>query len=235
MKLSREPKPHEALQVKVIASAQESSKERISNLLLVIRNELIDDAIQRIEKLSVANYHKLILTVSDNDHEQLRDAVDATFSDGRLLIAAQRGIKQSDDDDYDDELDQLTNITTSRLANDVQARITGAASRYALLGQSGATLINSVTNDINSGSVSYIDRAATGLANRTLNLGRSAEASKYDWQRIEYSALLDVNVCEFCAEFDGQEARSEDDLEPVPNQACSGLDNCRCFHVWVAD
>lgn len=233
--LSREPKPHEALQVKAIASAQESSRERISNLLLAIRNELVDDALQRIEKLSASNYHKLIVMVSDNDREQLRDAVTATFNDGRLLIAAQRGIKQSDDDDYEDELDNLTDVTASRLANDVQARITGAASRYALLGVTGTALINSVTNDIRSGSVSYIDRAATGLANRTINLGRSAEAANHDWERVEYSALLDTNACGPCVDADGETAQDESQLTPAPNPECEGYDNCRCFHVWVQD
>lgn len=98
--LSRQPKDHEAPQVKAIASAQASAKERLSNLLLVIRNALVEDALGRIEKLSAPNYHKLIVTVSDIDHEQLRDAVTTTFNDGRLLIAAQRGIKQSNDDDF---------------------------------------------------------------------------------------------------------------------------------------
>lgn len=233
--LSREPKPHEALQVKAIASAQESAKERISNLLLVIRNELVEDALQRLGKLKPSNYHKLIITISDNDHEQLRDAVTTTFNDGRLLIASQRGIKAEDDDDYDDELDQLTDVTASRLANDVQSRITGAASRYALLGVVGAALITSVTNDIRSGSVAYIDRAATGLANRTLNLGRSVEAAKHNWSRIEYSSLLDNNACGPCLDADGEEAQNESDLTPAPNPSCEGLDNCRCLHVWIAD
>lgn len=233
--LSREPKPHEALQVKAIASAQESSRERISNLLLAIRNELVDDALKRIEKLSASSYHKLILTVSNSDREQLRDAVTATFQDGRLLIAVQRGIKQSDDEDFEDELDNLTDVTTSRLANDVQARITGAASRYALLGQSGQTLITSVTGEIRSASTAYVERAATGLANRTINLGRSAEAAKHGWERVEYSALLDTNACGPCVDADGQEAASEDDLTPAPNPECEGYDNCRCFHTFIAD
>lgn len=232
--LSREPKPHEALQVKAIASAQESAKERLSVAMLSIRNDLVDDAVSRIEKLSPPKYHTLIVTVNKTGHILLRDLVGETFNDGRLLIQLQREGKADSDDDFDDELDELTDITTARLANDVQARIIGAASRHALLGQLGITLINSVTNDIRLGSTAYIDRAATGLANRTLNLGRSVEAAKFDWERVEYSALLDTNVCEFCAEFDGQEAQNEDELEPVPNVACSGLDNCRCFHVWVA-
>lgn len=233
--LSREPKPHEALQVKAIASAQDSAKERFSTMMLVIRNELISNATGRLAKLSPAKYHTLIVSVDKAAHILLRDLVSETFNDGRLLIQMQRGSKSDDDLDYDDELDDLTTISEVRLANDVQARITGAATRYAMLGQTGTTLINSVTNDIRSGSVAYIDRISTGLANRTLNLGRSAEAARFDWQRVEYSALLDQNVCGPCASADGETANDEADLTPAPNPECEGYDNCRCFHVWVQD
>jgi len=235
LQLSRQPKDYEALQVKAVAAAQDSAKERLTNLLLVIRNSLTDDALKMLTVLSPPNYHKLIVTVSDTDREHLRDAVTVTFNDGRLLIAAQRGIKADDADDFDGDLDQLTSITTSRLANDVQARVTGAAARYALLGQSGATLVTSVTGDVRTASTAYVDRVATGLANRTISFGRSVEAARYEWQRIEYSALLDVNTCGPCLDADGQEAASEDDLTPAPNPECEGYDNCRCFHVFVQD
>jgi hypothetical protein len=233
--LSREPKPHEMLHVKAIASAQDSAKERLSTMMLAIRNELINDAIERLANLSPAKYHTLIVSVDQAGHILLRDLVSATFNDGRLLISTQRGIKQDDDIDLDDELDDLTTISEVRLANDVQARITGAATRYAMLGQSGMTLINSVTNDINSGSVAYIDRISTGLANRTLNLGRSAEAAQYAWERIEYSSLLDVNTCSPCAEADGETATDESDLTPAPNPSCEGGDWCKCFHIFISD
>lgn len=234
--LSRQPKDYEIPQVKAIASAQESGKERISAMMLVIRNELVSAATEKLEKLSPAKYHTLIVSVDKAAHILLRDLVNETFNDGRLLVSTQRGIKQDDDDDdYDDALDELTTISEVRLANDVQARITGAATRYAMLGQSGTTLIDSVTNDIRSGSVAYIDRISTGLANRTLNLGRSAEAARFDWQRVEYSALLDQNVCGPCANADGESATSEDDLTPAPNPECEGFDNCRCFHAFIQD
>lgn len=138
------------------------------------------------------------------------------------------------EDDFD-ELDDLTDLTTSRIANDVQSRITAAASRFSLLGQSGPTLINSITNEVTSGSVSYIDRAATGLANRVINLGREDEAEnrRDEWGRVEYSALLDQNVCGPCASEDGQSATNENNLQPTPNPECEGGDWCRCFHVYI--
>lgn len=232
--LSRQPTEAEKLQVKSVAAAQESAKERLANLLLSTRNVLIKDALAQLGQLSPKSYHELVVTVPDEDRRLLREAVMQTFNDGKLTIAAQVGTKQNgDDDDEFDELDDLTELTESRLANDVQSRITGAATRFALLGLVGTNLINSVQNEIQSGSVSYIDRAATGLANRTISLGRQAEADNHDWDHVEYSALLDLNVCSPCAAADGETATDADDLTPAPNPECHGLDWCRCFHVYV--
>lgn len=138
-------------------------------------------------------------------------------------------------EDQFDALDELTDLTDSRIANDVQARIIAAVTRFRLLGLVGKELDDAVRNEITAGSVSYIDRAATGLANKVINIGRSDEAERRsdEWDRVEYSALLDQNVCEPCASEDGDTADSEADLTPTPNPECEGGDWCRCFHVFV--
>lgn len=253
--LSREPKEHEKLAVKGIAQAQESNKEAIGSILLGLRQQLISDGLEGIAKLSPANYHELTLQASSEFRTGLRDRLIEVHLRGRQLVATEMArnrtptpeqasrflhlfsmeVKQQEDD-FDD-LDTLTDLTNSRVTNDVQSRLIAAASRYRLLGLTAGALINAVTNEITTGSVSYIDRAATGLANKVINIGRSDEAqSRSDqWGRVEYSALLDANVCGPCAEDDGQEAANEADLTPTPNPECEGGDWCRCFHVFVQD
>lgn len=139
------------------------------------------------------------------------------------------------EDEEFDELDELTDVTDARVSNDVQARIIAAAARFTLLGLLGAALLDAIRGEVEMGSVSYIDRTATGLANRTLSIGRADEADERrdDWERVEYSAILDQNVCGPCAAEDGQEAANEADLRPAPNPECEGGDWCRCFHVFV--
>jgi hypothetical protein len=156
---------------------------------------------------------------------------------GKSIVAGSAFKQAQPTEDDDSELDDLADLTDARVANDIQSRITAAASRFALLGLTGKALWDAVANEINTGSISYIDRAATGLANRVLNFGRSREAEdrKDDWARVEYSALLDANVCDPCASEDGQEASDESDLTPVPNPDCAGGDWCRCFHVFIAE
>jgi hypothetical protein len=235
LKLSREPKEHEKIAVKGIANAQESAKESIGKILLDLREELISDGLKGIKKLKPATYHELTLQASSESRSDLRDRLVEVHKQGRLLVAAELGRKEAVPDDEFDELDMLTDLTGSRVANDVQSRIIDAAARHALLGQTGEGLINAVTNEITAGSVTYIDRASRGLANKVINIGRSDEAERRsdDWDRVEYSALLDANVCDPCAAEDGKTASNEDDLQPAPNPDCLGFDLCRCFHVWI--
>lgn len=234
--LSREPTEAEKRCVKSIAGAQESSKEKVTVILLDTRNELIKSGLKAIKKLSPAEYHTLILTPSDKAHEKLRDRLISIHKQGRSLVAAELGKegKEAQPEEFD-ELDELTDLTDARIANDIQSRITAAATRFRLLGLTGDDLDKAIEDEIRAGSVSYIDRAATGVSNKVLALGRTAEADdrKDEWDRVEYSALLDQNVCEPCASEDGKTAASEDDLADTPNPDCAGGDWCRCFHVWV--
>jgi hypothetical protein len=234
--LSREPKEHEKIVVKGIHGAQESAKESIGTVLLRLRADLITDGLRRIKKLKPASYHELVLQAPGELRTDLSDKLVSVHHQGRMLVAAELNTKAAVIDDGDfDELDDLVDLTTSRVTNDVQSRLIDAAARHALLGQPGINLITTVANELSTGSVTYIDRAARGLANKVINIGRSdeAEARSDEWERVEYSALLDQNVCEPCAAEDGQTANSEDDLQPAPNPDCLGGDWCRCFHVWI--
>lgn len=261
LQLRRQPRAGEAIAVKGVHQAQESGKEAVSKLLLQLRAQLISDGLEGIAELSPANYHTLTLQVDSDFRQSLRDRLIAVYSEARMLVTRELGdstkgltwcghlgglgppftckiceAKALEEDEFDD-LDLLTDVTLSRITNDTQARIIAAASRLALLGTQGTSLITATQTGMNTGSVSYIDRAATGLANRTINLGRGFEAEQRrdEWGKVEYSALLDNNACGPCLDADGETAESEDDLTPAPNPECEGLDNCRCFHVFVQD
>ena len=238
--LSREPKEHEKIAVKGIAQAQESAKESIGKVLLSLRETLISDGLKGIQKLDPATYHTLVLETPPESRSDLRDRLTKVYRQGRRLVANELSrTKQDDEEEEDefDELDELADVTDGRVVNDVQSRIIAAAARFTLLGVAGTALLGAIQKELADGSVSYIDRASTGLANRVINIGRGDEARSRsnEWERVEYSALLDNNVCGPCAEKDGQEAQNESELTPVPNPECEGGDWCRCFHVFVAE
>jgi len=254
LRLSREPKEHEKIAVKGIANAQESSKESISKVLLTVRDGLIADGLKGIRKLKPATYHELTLQVSSEARESLRDRLVKVHRAGRLLVAAELNsskgmrvwphecpfefaVKEAVPKDEFDDLDDLTDLTDSRIANDVQARVIAAAQRWILAGKTGSDLWDAVANEINTGSVTYIDRAAAELAHKVIAFGRADEMRNRSDEigRYEYSALLDVNTCEPCAALDGTTAQSMDELPEVPLQDCLGGAMCRCFIVAIAD
>lgn len=241
--LSREPKDHEKLCVKGVSQAQDTGKASVTKILLEARQTLIDAALQAIKKLTPANYHKLILTPPNNS--DLRDELSKVFIKGKELVALELAgqksvlpsdlqIKQTSEDDT--ELDDLTDLTDGRLANEIQARITSAAARYTLLGLTGKALWDAVEKEVGEGSTGYVDRIATGVANKVLNFGRSREmeARKDEIDRYEQSELLDQNTCPPCAEDDGKTASNPDDLPGAPNPDCEGGDYCRGFIVATA-
>lgn len=242
--LSREPKEHEKIAVKGIAGAQESAFESINKILLALRTDLIADGLKGIKKLSPASYHELTLQASPEIRTDLRDRLKNVYLQGRLLVdheltlggklKTRSRFKQDEDDEFD-ALDLLTDVTDSRVVNDVQSRIIAAATRFSLLGLNAGDLILAVQNEVSNGSTGYIDRASRGLANRVISIGRGDEsqARSDEWDRVEYSALLDANVCGPCAEEDGKTAANEDDLQPTPNPECLGGDWCRCFHLFI--
>jgi hypothetical protein len=241
LQLSREPKEHEKIAVKGVAMAQESGKSQITSLLLGLRADLISDGLKGIATLSPANYHELVLQASSEHRRSLRDRLINIYRNGRDLVTQELSheptlaYRKQDEHDFD-ELDELTDVTDARVANDVQARIIAAAARFTLLGLVGAALEAAIRTEIETGSVSYIDRTATGLANKTLAIGRADEMQERsdDIERYEYSALLDNNTCPPCAADDGQEAASPNDLPSTPNPECDGSDFCRCFIVAIA-
>ena len=238
LSLSRFPRQHEMMAVKGISTAQDNAKQQVEFILLKLRSELISDGLKGIKVLSPTDYHALTLRASADIRTRLRDRLITVHRQGRMLVASELGKKQAVDPEDDfEELDTITDVTTARVANDVQSRIVASAARYALLGLTGAALLNAIQGQLADGSVSYIDRTSTGAANKVINIGREDEAFRRrdEWSRVEYSALLDQNVCEPCASQDGQEAATEAELQPVPNPECLGGDWCRCFHVFVQD
>jgi hypothetical protein len=251
--LSREPNEHEKVAVKGIAQAQESAKESIGKMLLEARTALISDGLKGIKKLSPARYHTLTLQVESKFRSDLRDRLIKVHQEGSNLVrhelSGQKGLdgiwrhecpidfggKAAAEDEFD-ELDELVDVTLSRVVNDTQSRIIASATEGVTLGRSGVALLESIATTINTGSVTYIDRAASGLSNRVIGIGRRDEMRDRsdDIERYEYSALLDANTCSNCAALDGTTAQSMDDLPEVPLADCDGGSMCRCFIVAIA-
>jgi hypothetical protein len=96
-------------------------------------------------------------------------------------------------------------------------------------------VINDIGAALDDQSDKWIDGLAGEGSNEAFADGRQAgyEAYKDEIGSVIYSALLDINTCGACADADGQEGATPDDVPDTPNPDCDGGDKCRCVKVFV--
>jgi hypothetical protein len=242
--LRREPTEIERLCIKSIAQAQDDGKAELSKLLISAREEMIKGAVDGLEKLSAPDYHTLVVEIPKSVKRAVAKRCAGIYARGRTDVRRELAEQQKAEsafiylkrtDEEMDELDELADLTLSRVANDVQARATSQALQLAAAGIVANEFRKRLSDSLDSLSFAPQEQAAGMAANRALAMGRSdeMEARKDEIERYLYSAILDKSVCDVCEVADGEEASSPDELPPAPNDSCLGGDQCRCFIVAV--
>lgn len=243
--LHREPTELEKrINLKAISDAFVQGEQQLVNQLLVLRDKLITDAGKGIIKLSPADYHTLVLDPPKQATEDLKETLEQIYARGRKLVLDElraQGARDLGDigDPTEPDLEFLSDlgdVTVSRVANDVQSRAIGGAASLVVLGLAGSGLLTRLTDDLQAGSVSYINNAAAEADHAALGLGRDAEGSSRSdvIKEAYYSAILDESVCGPCEEADG-ETGTPSEITPTPNPDCQGFGKCRCVTVFVLE
>lgn len=241
--LHREPTELEKrINLKAISDAFVQGEQQLVNQLLVLRDKLITDAGKGIIKLTPADYHTLVLAPPKQATEDLKETLEQIYERGRQLVLDElkaQGARDLGDigDPSDDDLEFLSDlgdVTVSRVANDVQSRAIGSAASLVVLGVAEGVLLSRLTDDLQAGSVSYINSAAAEADHAALGLGRDAEGSNRSdiVQEAYYSAILDDTCCSDCESADG-ETGDPGEITAAPNPSCQGSARCRCLHVYV--
>lgn len=238
--LLREPTELEALVIKQIDAAMRDGAQSLNGTLLEFRRDFIFEALEELEFLDPADYHALTVNPTDDQRETIYKQLAALFNRGATLIVEelnQQGGEISEeeitdpDEDQEQGLEDLAAVTTSKVANEVQARVINSAISAVTLGRE---LVPSVLQDMADGSTAYVSRAANEGTNSSLAAGRKAQIETL-YNKIGtviYSAVLDKNTCGPCEEADGSTGPLES-LWPVPNPNCKGGAQCRCIHIAV--
>lgn len=140
---------------------------------------------------------------------------------------------KADDDIDSDLLDELTDLTLSRLTNAQQSRIIEILSSLATLGVAGSVLLDRLKEQVSLLSDAPLEQIASGVSNRLIGEGRAdeMEARADDIIEYEFSCILDRNLCDECAPFDGDKADTLDGLPSTPLDTCLGGPMCRCFII----
>lgn len=127
-------------------------------------------------------------------------------------------------------------VTADRLASSWDGRIIDRAIQLRRQGIHGADLEAAVINDLKDEAEAGARRDAGAEINEAFGIGRAA-AAKLLSDLIEsatYSAILDADTCDPCAELDGKSWANVDDAVEPPNPDCAGRDSCRCVLLFTA-
>lgn len=256
MTLSREPSELEVkIGFKDVADEQDHSKEVIAAILLLLRANLIKEAVKKILKLKPSEYHTLTLEVADESYVAVRAAVESAYIEGRRLVrrelvrqgAPDRIIPSQVVAELDKaataEINTITEVTVSRVVNQVQASASSSASAGTIVGESGEKLKERVEANLTEASTAPVENAARAAANASINRGRNLEfeavldgldgTPEEEGIYFIYTAIMDSGTCNPCAAADEEHGPTLDDVAPAPNPECLGIDKCRCWIICV--
>jgi 2'-5' RNA ligase/GNAT superfamily N-acetyltransferase len=239
------------IDLKAIQDEFDAGEARLREQLDRLRRKLLTDAAAGIIKLEPADYHTLTVNPAARDITALAAELQRIYEHGRNLVLEElrdQGAGEYDEADvdtvdelyqleYEDELAQLSEVTASRMANDVQSRVAAIAAGLIALGIAAGTaeFISRLTADVADLSTSFVDANAAMADHVALNTGRESAAATNSniIREVYYSSVLDQNTCEFCQADDGETGPTSADITQVPNPDCLGRGRCRCIHVYV--
>jgi HK97 family phage portal protein len=234
--LRRQPTELEARMIKQIDEAYQSGKLSMNGQLLAIRGKYVSQIVDELDGLDPEDYYTATVKPDNADRQAVIAILAAIFLRGARLIVEElrnQGGGEGDPSARPDarQTSMVAGALISKVANDVQARGTGAAVSAALLGQD---VRSTVQRSLDEGSTAYVTRAASEATNRALADGRDAEIERRsdEIEYLVYSAVLDNATCRPCGESDGLGGQLGS-IPDVPNPDCDGGANCRCLHIPV--
>lgn len=233
--LRREPRDSEkAIDLKSISESYDNGKARINRVIIGIRNELIDQAVEAVQKLEAGQIYTLTLQPPPNAYKKLAKEITTVYQMGRQQVAKELDATESKDKQTQGWLARLIDLLISRIVNEVATRAINLFTSQGTLGLTDEEIVARLKDGLQEQSLKIFESYAAQTANAAINAGRDAEAEdrRDEWEVVEYSAILDANTCGECAAADGLTATSADELPEAPNPDCEGMANCRCFHIY---
>lgn len=250
LELSREPTELEkSIDLKAIADSYESGKDALIKVVLDIRRDLIDQAVESIKKRSDSDVFTLTLTPPKNAYKQVAKVIEQAVMEGHRQIAVDavtakglqggpavaEAVRFATKSLIDDLIRRLVELTVSRIINGVQTAAVDIFAALGVLGLDVDTIEQRMREELDDRSDKPFEGYARQAINEAVNAGRreEMEARSDEIERYEYSAILDQNTCGNCEEWDGATASDLSELPETPNEECSGMSNCRCFIICV--
>lgn len=256
LRLSREPRGAEKyLALDEIVGELDRGRDAIAAALRRAKKAVQAEAVQRVMAAPLRTMHRVSIAPPEKLVAEVEEILAGVFGGGVEQVAGERARQKAGLEPGDaatvremadwvpakkrkrDPLGVYADGVVAEFVNQVTSRAVGVALDW--LRRPGdltkGELINRVTEELDAQSDKWIDGAASKGANEAFADGRQEGYEEYrdEIQAVIYSALLDFNTCPNCANADGAEGRTPEDIPGVPNPDCDGGDRCRCVHVFV--
>jgi hypothetical protein len=220
-----------------VAAALRAARARVQKEVV---NKLVNAPVRNLHRVSIAADQKL----TDQVEALLQDVYQFGLDQVAAELARQKGGAAPGDaekirmaDSRRDPIGLYADGIVTEFQNNLTARAATVASDYLRRpgDKTKGEIIQSIENDLDGQSDKWIDGAASKGVNEAFADGRDDgyEAHKDEIGSVIYAAILDINTCEACADADGEEGATPDDIPGAPNPDCDGGDRCRCVHVYV--
>lgn len=164
-----------------------------------------------------------------------RDEVKKEIAKQRQGVKAVEPLEGADEAAILEFIEARAKASANVLASKLRAALTWAALHQI---REGTVDRAGLSKSLTAISDKELMATAKFSVSESFNLGRQREAriEAGDIDRVIYSALLDANTCDACADLDGREyefpSSDWDDVAP-PYRNCEGQDRCRCVGVYV--
>jgi hypothetical protein len=241
--LSREPTELEAavLDLKAIAGGAAKEAAKLGAVLKDLREDLIAEAVRQFGELPADRLYELILTPPRGYEKRVARIISQSVERGKNLVAAELRRQGADIDlaqitiDLKAITEKLTDLTISRSVATMQSRTTSQIAEQGILGTTPDAVGQMLGAILETQSDKWTDEFAAAGVNSAVSDGREQTMRQLDEQiaYYEYSAIMDRNVCEPCAEWDTTQTEDLDELPSVPNDGCEGGDRCRCLIIAI--
>ncbi len=235
LELSREPNELEkSINLKGKVEDLKKHSQKTAKLILDIRKRLILQASEQAEALGVEGIDKLSLEVRRSDRKRLERLLDAAVKTGRAQVIEELNAQKSNGNFEIKERDFDIALLASAVIAKVIADITNRAINVVVwLYSLGIFSAEELESRLKDESKKTFEQLARNTANLGIQSGRDDELRNSDAELYEYSAILDLNTCKPCKDWDGVQSEDIDDLPECPNKDCHGGPNCRCFVVGI--
>ena len=226
-----------SMEERFVEAVKPIQDQQIASLVKTVSGYLEDKQFDRLSEIDVPFRNKVADAIDDLLVEMFDFGKEQVKSEGTKQGRVAKAQDEEGDEDIEKpEPDHFLHVRSlaiaNLLANRLRSSMTFEALRQTRLGVVNPDVMSQTLGGLSDQELTKTAQFSTAEA---FNMGRAdqAQVDADDIDRVQSSAILDENTCEFCRGEDGKEWKKGDEPAPPPYRDCEGQDRCRCVHMYI--